>query len=77
MKSFWFTRKGFTFLPASVIGWIIFISVLLYAVYNFIEIDNGSHSVSDTLMNFVFNLFLIWIVYSIIGFFTSKPKTEK
>lgn len=73
----WFRLKGIFFLPTSLIGWLIFLIAIGYAIYDFIDIDSQSHSVSDTLMNFVFNLFLIWIVYSIIGFFTSKPKIKK
>ena len=36
---------------------MILIAAIVYAVYMFIDIDSRSHSVSDTLMNFFFNLF--------------------
>jgi hypothetical protein len=70
MKLNWFTRKGIIFWPASIIGWIIFTLAAAYAVYTFIDINGRSHSVSDVMINFVFNLLLIGLVYSIIGYFT-------
>ncbi len=72
MKLNWFTRKGIIYLPVSIIGWIILIIALAYAVFTFIDIDKRSHSVSDTLINFVFNLLLIGLVYTLIAFFTEK-----
>jgi len=68
----WFKRVGIFFIPKSFMGWIIFIAGIAYAVYLFIDIDSRSHSVSDTLMNFVFNLLIIAAVYSLIGFLTSR-----
>ena len=68
----WFKRIGIFFLPIAFIGWVILIATLAYAVYVFIDIDSRSHSVSDTLMNFVFNLFIIGAVYSLIAFLTSR-----
>lgn len=72
MKLNWFTRKGIIYLPVSIIGWIILIIALAYAVFTFIDIDKRSHSVSDTLINFVFNLLLMGLVYTLIAFFTEK-----
>jgi glucan phosphoethanolaminetransferase (alkaline phosphatase superfamily) len=72
MKLNWFTRKGIIYLPASLIGWVIFAAALAYAVYIFIDIDRRSHSVSDTLINFVSNLLLIGLVYTVIAYFTEK-----
>lgn len=68
----WFKRFGIFFLPTTFIGWIILITGLAYSVYVFIDIDSRSHSVSDTLINFVFNLLIIGAVYSLIAFFTSR-----
>ncbi len=72
MNLHWFKRIGIFFIPSSIIGWILLFGGLAYAVYSFIEIDSRSHSVSDTLMNFVFRLLIIWAVYSLIAFLTSK-----
>ena len=73
----WFTRKGIFFLPASLPGWIIFGAAASYAVYLFIDIDSHSHSVSDTLINWVFNCLIVGVVYSLIGFFTEKRKGDE
>jgi hypothetical protein len=73
MKLKWFRRNGIIFIPVSVIGWIILLAGLAYTVYTFIDIDSRSHSVSDTLMNFVFNFIIILAVYSLIAFLTSRP----
>ncbi|MCX6254092.1 MAG: hypothetical protein NTV31_06385 [Bacteroidia bacterium] len=69
----WFRRIGIFYIPTSIIGWILLITGFAYAVYTFIDIDSRSHSVSDTLMNFVFNLLIICAVYSLIAFLTSRP----
>lgn len=68
----WFKRIGIFFIPANFIGWIIFIFGLIFAVYSFLDIDSRSHSVSDTLMNFVFMLLIIGAVYSLIAYATSR-----
>jgi len=68
----WFKQIGIFFLPKSFAGWIIFLATIVYAVYLFVDIDNRSHSASDTLMSFVFNLLIVDAIYSVIGFFTSK-----
>ena len=72
MKLNWFTRKGIIYWPVSVIGWVILVLAGAYAVYTFIDIDSRSHSGSDTLINFVFNLLLIGLVYTIVGYFTER-----
>jgi hypothetical protein len=45
---------------------------IIFAVWSFLDIDGRSHSVSDTLMNFVFMLLIIGAVYSLIGYLTSR-----
>jgi len=71
----WFKRIGIFFIPVSLIGWLIALGGLVYAIYIFIEIDSRSHSVSDTLMNFAFNLLIIGAVYSLTGYLASRtPK---
>ncbi len=68
----WFKRIGIFYIPKSIIGWLILFGGLAYAVYVFIDIDSKSHSVSDTLINFLFNLLIISAVYSLIAYLTSK-----
>ncbi len=68
----WFKRFGIFFIPITFIGWLILSGGFCYAVYIFIDIDRKSHSVSDTLINFVFNVLIIAAVYSLIAYFTSR-----
>lgn len=77
MKFPWFKRVGIFFIPISLIGWIIIVAAFAYSVNVFIDIDRRSHSVSDTLMNFVFNLLIIWAIYSAFAFLTSFVKKGK
>ena len=76
MKLNWFTRKGFIYWPASAIGWVILVITATYAIYTFIDIDSRSHSVSDTMINFVFYLLLIGLIYTIIAYFTEARKVD-
>lgn len=68
----WFKRIGIFFIPSTIIGWLLLLAALAYSVYVFIDIDNRSHSVSDTLINFVFNLIIIVVLYSLVAFSTSR-----
>jgi hypothetical protein len=72
MKFPWFKRIGIFFLPASVAGWIILLAGIVFAVYSFMDIDGRSHSVSDTMINFVFMLLIIGAVYSLLAYLTSR-----
>jgi hypothetical protein len=74
MKLNWFTRKGIIYWPASIAGWAILVLAAAFAIYSFIDIDKASHSVSDTLTNFVFNLLLIGLAYTIIAYFTEAKR---
>lgn len=77
MKLPWFKRIGVFFLPTTVVGWIILIAGLAYAVYSFIDIDSRSHSASDTLRPFVINLLIIVAVYTLVAWLTSiTPKAD-
>jgi len=77
MKLPWFKRFGIVYIPINLIGWIILAMGVVYAINLFIEIDSQSHSVSDTLMNFVFNLLIIGAAYTFIAFLTSKSLSRK
>lgn len=76
MKLPWFKRIGIIFIPKNFIGWIIMLAGIGYSVYVFLDIDSKSHSVSDTLINFVFNLLIIGAVYTLIAFLTSRTTTK-
>jgi hypothetical protein len=68
----WFKRTGIFFIPVSVAGWIILLAGFVFAIFCFLDIDGRSHSVSDTLMNFVFMLLIIGAVYTLIAYMTSR-----
>ena len=77
MKLPWFKRNGVFFVPVSIVGWIIFLIGIVYAIYSFIDIDSRSHSVSDTLINFVFSVLIIGAVYSLIAYILSRSAKNK
>jgi hypothetical protein len=72
MKFPWFKRIGLFFIPASIAGWIILLAGIVFAVYSFMDIDGRSHSVSDTMINFVFMLLIIGATYSLVAYLTSR-----
>lgn len=72
MQLNWFKQRGMIFIPNSWIGWLIALAAVILAVCRAIEIDARQHSVSDFLINFVFNLLLIGAGYTTIAYLTSK-----
>jgi hypothetical protein len=68
----WFKRIGIFFIPATISGWIILLAGVVFAIFSFMDIDGKSHSVSDTLINFIFMLLIIGAVYSFIAYLTSR-----
>jgi hypothetical protein len=74
MKLNWFKRIAIFFIPSSLPGWLIFSACVVYAVYSFSDIDSRSHSVSDTLINFVFRLVIICAGYSLVAYLASSRK---
>jgi hypothetical protein len=67
---------GIFFIPASVVGWLIAICSCFYAIYVFIDIDSRSHSVSDTMINFVFSFVVIAAAYTLIGYLASHSRQK-
>ncbi len=70
MKKVWFKAKtyGWGWYPSSWQGWTILLLYLTSTILLFIRIDSNSHSVSDTLINFIplttiLTLILITICY--------------
>jgi hypothetical protein len=56
MKTIWFKRWGWFYLPVSLPGAVIILAALAFCTQVFLAIDHKSHSVSDTL-NGVFPFF--------------------
>jgi hypothetical protein len=68
----WFKRIGIFFIPVSIVGWIILMAGFVIAILSFMDIDGRSHSVSDTMINFVFILLIIGAIYSLAAYLTSR-----
>jgi hypothetical protein len=49
MKTRWFKRTGWFYLPVSLPGAIITLAALAFCVQVFVAVDRHSHSVSGTL----------------------------
>ncbi len=63
MKSGWFKRFGWFYLPSSVPGGIVTLTALFFCAQVFLVIDRRSHSAADTLYNvfpFFACTFLLW-----------------
>jgi ABC-type uncharacterized transport system permease subunit len=71
----WFTRKlyGYGWTPASWQGWFTLLIFIGFNVWNFLRIDTQSHSVSDTLINFI----LPFVLTTIILIYLCVAKGEK
>ncbi len=55
MSKLWFKAKeyGYGWYPVSIEGWMVLLIYVGFNVWNALRIDEYSHSVSDTLINFV------------------------
>ena len=72
MEKPWFRRSGILYFPNATMGWVFLILLLIYWVYTFIGVDRHSHSLSDTLINFVFNALFGLFVYHLVGYISVK-----
>ena len=77
MKFYWFKRSGLFFYPISIFGWLITLLTIALSIYIFIQIDAESHSVSDTLINFAYNMLFVLCGYSIVAYLASKSSKDK
>lgn len=76
-ETYWFTSYAFGWKPATWQGWVIVSLYLLSLLYSFLQTDGTSHSVGDTLLNFLpqfilFSLFLLFICIQ-----TGEPRKGK
>ena len=74
MKTTWFKKSGWFYIPSSIIGVVLILLTLAFCVTVFIAVDRNSHSISDTLYG-VFPYFVsaLTILFWIAG--NTSPKT--
>ncbi len=67
-KEKWFKAKsyGWGWTPATWQGWSVLLLYVVITIMLFISIDSNSHSVSDTLINFVPNVIILSIILVIV-----------
>lgn len=79
MKRYWFKRKkyGYGWTPATWQGWAVLGIYTGALVSLFLKIDRHSHSVSDTLINFVpLTLLLTLVLLAITYWKGEKPRWQ-
>jgi hypothetical protein len=76
MNNPWFKRQGIYYIPVNWVGWFIFILLIAYFIYSFIDIESQSHSVIDILINFLFNALFGIFIYQLIGYFSVKKNKK-
>ena len=74
MKSTWFKRWGWFYVPASVPGVVVCILAATFCVTVFTAVDRHSHSVSDTLYG-VFPFFAC--TFLLIDWIGKEPVTRR
>jgi hypothetical protein len=72
MKTFWFKRLGWVYVPVSVPGTLVWLMAAVFCMTVFRAVDRHSHSVSDTLYG-VFPFFVCtFLLLDWIGSRTAK-----
>ncbi len=77
MKTKWFKRLGWFYLPVSLPGILIALAALTFCVQVFMAIDRKSHSASDTLYG-IFPFFICtFLLFDWIADRTSNRRGER
>jgi hypothetical protein len=73
-KRYWFKAKlhGWGWTPATWEGYLTLILYALFIVRMFYQIDKNSHSVSDTLLNFIPNTILLTFMLIVFCYFKGE-----
>jgi len=77
MTKIWFKAKryGWGWYPSTWQGWIVLLAFILAEIFSFNKIDSVSHSVSDTLINFIpLTIILIIILIAVCYLKGEKPR---
>jgi hypothetical protein len=49
MNTTWFKKYGWTYIPVSVMGWMVTLAAIVFLVPVYMAVNRNSHSVSDEL----------------------------
>ena len=78
MKKPWFKAKKFGWgwsLPLTWQGWVVLLLYIAFIVFDFLRIDSISHSASDTVINFIPDVFIASLILLLIAYLKGeKPK---
>src|SRR5437870_1160768 len=79
MRAPWFKLNKWKtgWVPISWHGWVLTGGYIFFVIYNFIRIDQGSHSISDTLINFILQTIISTGLFSVVCYFTSDNSSGK
>lgn len=74
-QRYWFKRKlfGWGWVPVTWQGWLVLAWFVAVIAWNFFRIDAASHSVSDTLINFIPQTALALILLIIVCIWKGEP----
>lgn len=78
-EKYWFKAKlyGWGWTPARWQGWLVILIFVVLITINSYRIDSGSHSVSDTLLNFIPQTAILVLALILICYKTGeKPKWQ-
>ncbi len=75
MKRYWFKAKryGYGWYPVTWEGWLTVFAYLALVFGDFYRIDSTSHSVSDTLINFIPETAALTVILIYICYKTGEP----
>ncbi len=78
-QRYWFKthKRGIVLYPSTWQGWLVIVLYFAVMIYTFVQIDGSSHSVSDTLINFVPRAFLFSAMLICISYLKGEPHTER
>ncbi|MFN0276832.1 MAG: hypothetical protein ACKVPJ_13880 [Chitinophagales bacterium] len=71
-----FSKQGWLYVPANAGGWIFMLLAFATDIWLFVAIDCNSHSVSDTLINFLPYFTSVWVFFSWFAKNTSGDKQK-
>jgi len=76
-QQYWFkaNKSGYGWHPANWKGWVILLFYIAFLAQSFIQVDTYSHSVSDTLINFLPRFLLFTAILTIITYLKGESIT--